>query len=191
MIIFGVLAKILRPLQAPWVEYVVGVLFLLTGFVLAILSNDPQWLNRFGALLVVWALVMAATTFRFQQEYEAFREHLHSYQIKIQGSDAEDITEINGGKSYYNLKFPEIALFSFVRIYEINLKQYVQCIQVTCHEKEGLMTFRILQEDFEQFCKMVLDTIKQELNSSFRAELRYAAVGTLVWAFGDLFIFWL
>lgn len=191
MVAFGVLARIVRTLQAPWVEYVVGAFFLLTGFTFAVLSSNPGWLNRFGALLVVYALVMASTTFRFQLEYETFREHLRHYQIRIHALDTEDFTETDNGKSYYRLEFPEIALFSFVRENELKMKHNISDLRITIKQKEDLIIFYILQQEFETFHKTTLNTIKRQLNSGFRMQFRYAVIGTLVWAFGDLFIFWL
>lgn len=71
------------------------------------------------------------------------------------------------------------------------MKHNISDLRITIKQKEDLIIFHILQQDFETFHKTTLNTIKRELNSGFQMQFRYAVIGTLVWAFGDLFIFWL
>ena len=107
MVVAGVLAKILKPLRFPGADYVPGATVLFLGFVIAVFSSDPEWFRRFGGLLVGLALLTAAVTFRFQQQYEIFREYMEDYRTKIHDLNVEDIIETDDGKNYYRLEFPE------------------------------------------------------------------------------------
>ena len=188
MVVVGVLARIVKALRFPGADYVPGATVLFLGFMIAVFSGDPEWFRRFGGLLIALALLMAAATFRFQQQYEIFREYMEDYRTKIHDLDIEDLTETRDGKSYYRLKFPSFAFFAFVRASELDLMPDMEGIFFI---EDDHTVISILQHEFGKFHKMVLDVVKRELDDLFRLELIHAAVGTFVAAFGDLPLFWL
>lgn len=190
MVVYGVLARLVRPLHFPGVDYVPGAIVLFLGFLIAVFSGDPEWFRRFGAILIAFVLYLAAGTFYLKKQYEAFREQIQNYFIKIHGLDVNDLIETRYGERRYRLNLSSGAEFALVRAGELGMYPNMLSIDITFTGPDEHL-FYIRPDDFEKFRKLVLDVLKRELDEAFRLELIYALVGTFVVAFGDLILFWL
>lgn len=187
MVVAGVLARLVRPLQAPWIPYLPGVILLLVGLGIALLMGEPTWFSRFGAVLVIVALLTALGSIRLQQEFSEFRERLLSYQLQICRDDTA-LTVVNEGESYYRLEFPRFVFWGLVKSGEIGARQ-VKGVRVAFPKDDRMMMLiEVPVRELHTFSTEIQTATKAELDSLIRAELIYAAVGTLVGAFGDLLI---
>ncbi len=194
MLVAGVLSRILKRFRFPGAEYMLGVFLLLVGFSIAQFTGEATWFNRLGGLVVVLALVMAAATFRFDQEYQRLRESLTKFKHQTQNEthDLAIITRDGDGARCFQITVPNSILFFLVRNSEFGLEADLgEGVSIRVDKDDVSSWIQIPINKLDNLEQLVIDVKNKDLSDMYHGELIHAAVGTLVWSFGDLFLFWL
>jgi len=171
-----------------------GMVFLLAGLGIAHFTGAATWFNRFGGLVVVLALILAAGTFRFDQECELVRESLTKFKHQTQNEihDPAIITHDGDGTRCFQIPVPRSILFFLVRDSELGIEAELgKNVNIALHKDHVSASIQIPINKLDHLEQLVIDVKNKDLADMYHGELIHAVVGTLVWSFGDIFLFWL
>ena len=194
MVVSGVLARILKRFSFPGAEYMLGVFLLVVGFSIAQFTGEATWFNRLGGLVVVLAIMLAVGTFRFDQEYQRLRESLTKFKHQTQNEthDLAIITRNDDGARCFQITVPNSIMFFLVRNSELGLEADLgEGVTIRVASDDVSSWIQIPIDKLDNLEQLVIDVKNKDLSDMYHEELIHAAVGTFVWSFGDLLLFWL
>jgi hypothetical protein len=168
------------------------VFILVVGVAIASLSGEATWLNRFGALTVVLALILAALNSHSNQLHQQLCDRIRSFKMETQSGNPSDeiFDEIEGVRSYkLSLASNLFAIIWRDKRYSALYSRGSMNVMFPADHSDNSVIFPFDQLD--AFQQQAEEITAVDAKNRINKELRYAAIGTLFWAFGDLVFFWL